>query len=68
MGRSVAAEIPGSARVPRAGCGVSPQRTFGTFRVSESAENKVRAGGTPAPARETRALPSLRPCARLSPE
>ena len=38
---------PGSARVPRAGDGVSPSRT----------SLKDYFGGTPKPARETRALP-----------
>ncbi len=50
---------PGSARVSRAGEGVPRSRTFlerqhfgdvASFR-------KVRCGGTPQPARETRAIP-----------
>jgi serine protease Do len=53
--------VLGSARVSRVGFGVSPKRTslHGPIR-----EEKVRAGETPSPARETRALPGLlRKCA-----
>jgi S1-C subfamily serine protease len=51
----------GSARVSRAGFGVSPKRTSRRWRIREG---KVRDGETPSPARETRALPRrLRECA-----
>src|SRR5207249_2225714 len=40
---------PGSARVSRAGFGVSPKQSF----------DKIREGETPSPTRETRALPGL---------
>jgi leucyl-tRNA synthetase len=55
----VAAENPGSAGVPPAGSGVSPERTSTTAIAShdKSDDSKVREGGTPSPARETRALP-----------
>ena len=53
MDEAAAAEVLGSARVPRAGSGVPPERTS-----SESGPSReVREGGTPSPARETRALP-----------
>jgi hypothetical protein len=39
--------VPDSARVARAGFGVSPKQSF----------QEVREGETPSPARETRALP-----------
>ncbi len=45
--------LPGSARVSRAGDGVSPSRTF----IRARAEGKACCGETPQPARETRALP-----------
>jgi len=48
----------GSARVSRAGCGVSPQLSFLLLRQGMRVRfRKVRDGGTPSPARETRALP-----------
>ena len=50
-----AALLPGSARVSRAGCGVSPQQAFPAALVP----GKVRDGETPSPARETRALPGV---------
>jgi leucyl-tRNA synthetase len=55
----VAAENPGSAGVPPAGSGVSPERTSTTAIASndDGDDSKVREGGTPSPARETRALP-----------
>jgi hypothetical protein len=43
----------GSARASRAGFGVSPKQAF----LRAWPERKVRDGGTPSPARETRALP-----------
>ena len=53
---------PGSARVSRAGDGVPPSRTFPVSDYRQRWERsgrctKVRLGGTPRPARETRALP-----------
>jgi len=45
---------PGSARVSRVGFGVSPKRTSLHSRIRK---RKVRAGETPTPTRETRALP-----------
>ena len=48
-------QTPGSARVSRAGDGVSPSRTFRGNR----AKRKVRRAGTARPARETRARSSL---------
>ena len=51
---------PGSAAVPAAGRGVSPRRTsraVSTPRVRSGSAQEVRCGGTPQPARETRALP-----------
>ena len=44
----IAAVFSGSARVSRVGFGVSPKQSFPA---------KIRAGETPAPTRETRALP-----------
>ncbi len=54
-----AREGRGSARVSRAGGGVSPRRTFPVSWPQASAlmVRKVREGETPSPARETRALP-----------
>ncbi len=58
-------EVLGSARVSRAGFGVPPKRSFYDVDESESARVaetplEVREGGTPSPARETRALPGIR--------
>ncbi len=51
-------EMQGSARVPRAGCGVSPQRTLIDYpQGGIGLQKEVCDGGTPSPARETRALP-----------
>ncbi len=44
---------PGSARDPRAGFGDSPKQAFGLSAFEE----KVRDGGSPSPARGSRALP-----------
>ncbi len=66
---SAAFPLPGSARVPRAGEGVPPSRTFdassnlGNVPPTATAE-QVRSGGTPEPARETRALPGNRTAER----
>ncbi len=46
---------PGSAPVPGAGFGVPPKQSSAVGEDAESAQ--VRESGTPAPARETRALP-----------
>jgi hypothetical protein len=56
---------PGSARVPRAGFGVPPKRTSCGIQTGLSAASvpyprEVRRGGTPRPARETRAFPGVR--------
>ena len=53
---------PGSERVPRAGFGVPPKRTSCGVRSDgarspHSTRGEVRDGGTPSPARGTRALP-----------
>jgi hypothetical protein len=56
---------PGSARVPRAGFGVPPKRTSTdthsqeTHAESLQTPREVRGGGTPPPARGTRALPQF---------
>src|SRR5262249_47963050 len=59
----------GSARVSRAGEGVAPSRIFQTQpqempanELALNAASKVRFGGTPKPARETRALPQCIHC------
>ena len=51
--------VKGSARVSRAGFGVAPKQSFvkRTEQARHGAVIKVRECGTPAPARETRALP-----------
>src|SRR6266446_2356303 len=49
------ANSPGSARVSRAGFGVSPKQSF-LFVVCK---RKARDGETPSPTRETRALPGV---------
>jgi S1-C subfamily serine protease len=49
------ANNPGSARVSRAGFGVSPKQSF-LFLVCK---RKARDGETPSPTRETRALPGV---------
>src|SRR3979411_359453 len=46
-------QIPGSARVSRAGFGVSPKRSF----LFLACKRQVRDGATPSPTRETRARP-----------
>ncbi len=56
------AAAPGSARVPRAGSGVPPERTSegaanNTSAADVTRATKVRDGATPSPARGTRALP-----------
>ncbi|HEV7866528.1 MAG TPA: hypothetical protein VGO90_02525, partial [Chthoniobacteraceae bacterium] len=53
------AATPGSTRVSRVGSGVPPERTSTDAAASSdiAAATKVREGGTPSPARESRALP-----------
>ena len=57
--------VSGSARVSRAGDGVSPSRTFKSAqwlnarRAHRARSGKVRFGETPKPARGTRALPGF---------
>src|SRR5438128_635659 len=57
----VALKSLGSARVSRAGFGVSPKRTFLRMRIAGEGSRlrKVRDRGTQSPARETRALPRV---------
>ena len=59
------AAAPGSTRVPRVGSGVPPERTSSDAPATPRAPGsgdaaEVRDGGTPSPARETRALPGVR--------
>ena len=62
-GSSASGGVPGSALVPSAGEGVPPSRTSFTRRFGDRSRVQfrhgweVRFGGTPKPARETRALP-----------
>jgi len=54
---------PGSARVSRAGCGVSPQQSLNFLSASPSIASEKRKfamTGTSWPARKTRALPGIR--------
>ena len=61
--------VPSASSVPSAGEGVPPSRTSMTRRFRNRSRNqqrrgrKVRFGGTPKPARETRALPGFAPAA-----
>jgi hypothetical protein len=55
--KSDGALASGSARVSRAGCGVSPQQTSLRAAWTAQVNEKSTMAGTPSPARETRALP-----------
>lgn len=53
--------LPGNARVPRAGFGVSPKRTLETITIAPArgGKEKFAKAGRPLPARGTRALPRI---------
>jgi hypothetical protein len=55
--KSDGALAPGSARVSRAGSGVSPQQTSLRAAWAGQLNEKSAMAGTPSPARERRALP-----------
>jgi len=55
--KSEVVSAAGSARVSRAGCGVSPQQTSSRAARPIQATEKSAMAGTPSPTRETRVLP-----------